>query len=232
MGIVFQLIVVAGILKYCSKATFYRGYHGILLYSAIGGAIAIASFPVILHTNTDVFDKLMSDKNAVSNMAVLITIETIIGMFVSIGMLHNQYATKTNKWIKMVKLLPGMLIVGIVFYAGLSLFRAMAGTPFHWIALTASISVMLGVFVLAAILKLFLPDISTRNEMKFLVNILLLILAIFLNAGLAEYNTSHYQADVDHTKLVAFLGMAISGFIAGWLLFKNKKFIQKILKIK
>jgi len=232
MGIIFQLIVVAGILKYCTKATFFRGYRGILLYSVIGGAIAIASYPVILHTDSDVFDKLMSDKNAVSNMAVLITIEAITGMFVSIGMLNNQYSAKTNKWIKMVKLLPGMLIVGIVFYAGLSLFRSMAGTSFHWIALTASISVMLGVFVLSVVLKFSLPEISTRYEMKFLVNILLLVLAIFLNAGLADYNTSHYQADVDYTKLLAFLGMAIAGFIAGYLLFKNKKIIQKFLKYK
>jgi hypothetical protein len=232
MEIVFQFILVAGVLKYSSKATFFDGYRGIWLYSLIGGAIAMASYPIILHTDSDFFAKLMSDKGSVSNIAVVITIEAIAGMFISIGMLHNLFAAKTNKWISVLKLIPGVLIIGIVFYTELMLFRAMAGISFHWIAITASISVMMATALLSLMLKYVLPDISTRYEMKFLLNLLLLILAVLLNASLADYNTGHYRANTGYTKLLVFVGLAIAGFLVGWLLYRYKRTIHKILKFR
>jgi hypothetical protein len=232
MGIVFQLILVSGVIKYSCKATFFKGYKGIIIYALFSGIIAIACYPFIIKTDSDVFNTLMTDTALISNIAVLITIEAISGIFISIGMLNNLFESKLHKWIRVLKLMPGVIIIGIIFYMELSLFRTLIGIAFYRIAIVAALLCMLGIIMLSSLIKYLLPHFSTRYELKFLINILLLISAVLLNAGLADYNTGSYTVNIEYTKLLVLAGIVITGFLSGLLLYKNKRIINKIYKNK
>lgn len=232
MEILFQGILILAILKFCIKAGFFDSKKGILTYAIFAGLIAIVFYPVIIKTNTNAFSKLMLDKKAVSNIAVLITIEAISGMLISIGMLHNLFEAKKQVWIKILKLTPGILIIGAVYYIELAAFKTMAGTDFLWVAVITSTAIIIGVSVVSTGIKFLLPGNTVRYELKFIINIALLILAIMLNAGLADYNRSNYNTEVEFNKLLAFIGITVIGFLLGWILFNNKQRFRKILKIK
>jgi hypothetical protein len=232
MEVVFQIILVFGVVKYCCKAGFFSGYKGIVAYTLFVGIVAIVLFPFIIKMDTNVFDKLLSNKTAVSDIAIIITIETISGILISIGMLNNLFESKMQKWIKVLKLTPGILIIGIIFYIELSLFRVMAGISFAWVAILTAFLSMLGVFGISSGIKYLLPEYSNRYELKFLINILLLVLAVLLHAGLADYNNSNYSANIEYNKLLVFSGIVITGFLFGLFLYRNKSLFKKILKSK
>lgn len=230
MDIIFQLIVIAGVLKYSCKATFFNGYKGIILYTLLSGLIAFICYPVILKTNSDFFGKLVANKSIVSNIAVVITIEAISGMLISIGMLNQIFEPKKKRPSRILKLLPGLLIIGIIFYAELMLFRKMVGQPFPWIATTSVFLSMFVVFTLSLIIKKLLPDLSVRYELKFLINFALFILAIQFNAGLADYNTSNYNSTLNAVQILVFAVIVATGFLAGFFFYKQKHFFNRIFK--
>ena len=220
MEIVLQLILVSGLLNYSCKATFFNGYRGIVMYAVFSGIIALACYPLIVKTNSDIFNRLISEKSAVLNMAVII----------SIGMLNNLFETKQKKLTGVLRLVPGVIIAGSVYYMELLLFRTMVGISFVSTALIATALIMLAVFLTAVTIKYFLPDISARYELKFFINIILLALAVIPNAGFAGYNTANYSQGVEYRNLIIIAGIVITGFILGLLLYKTKIKIKSILK--
>jgi hypothetical protein len=227
MELLFQIIIILAFIKYCMKAGFFVHWGGMAAYALFVAVVAIAFYPFIIKTDSNVFERLLADKNGISDFAVLITIEAISGMLISVGMLGNLFSQKKQKWIKVLKLTPGVLIAGAVFYVELALFRSFAGMDFAWVAVICAVSLLMGTFLLSFLIKFLLPDYSTRYELKFLTNLILLLLSIFLNAGLADYNSSNYQANPEFTKLGVFAAIAAAGFIFGFILFKNRNILRK-----
>lgn len=232
MELLFQILLVLGIVKYCCKAGFFSSWKGIASYALFAGLVAILFYPIIIKMDTNTVSKLLGNKTAVSNIVVLVTFEAISGMMISIGMLHNLFETKKHKWTRILKLTPGILIVGIIFYIELTMFKSMAGMDFLLVASLTSLLLIVGVSTISLALKHFLPTIALRYELKFLINLLLLVFAILLNAGLASYNSSNYSADMEYAKLFVFTGVVLFGFLFGLVLYKNKFYLRKKLKLK
>ncbi len=228
MNLLFQILLILGVLKYCCKAGFFKDWRGIVIYSLFASVIAIVFYPVIIKMNTNSFDMLLSDKKKVSDIAVVVTIEAIGGMLTSIGMLHNLFEIKQNMWVKIVKILPGVILLGVVFYIELLLFKTMAGVSFIGVAVLSALLIFIGIAFVAIGIKYLLPEKAMRYELKFLINIILLVVAILMNAYLAGYNESTYEADVEYNKLLVFTGIVVVGFFVGFLLYRKKRFVKKI----
>lgn len=226
MELLFQGILILVIFKFCIKAAFFYNKKGTLAYALFAGLIAIAFYPVIIETNTNIFSKLIVNKTAVSNIAVLITIEAISGMLISIGMLHNLFEAKKQVWIKILKLTPGILILGAIYYIELVAFKTLPGLDFFWVAVITSIVIIIGVLIVSSGIFFFMPGNTMRYELKFIINIILLILAITMNAALSDYNRSSYNANVEFNKLFVFIGILTIGFLLGWGLYKNKHYFK------
>jgi len=227
MELLFQIIIILAVIKYCLKAGFFNHWGGIAAYALFVSVLAVAFYPFIIKTNSNVFEELLADKKSISNVAVLITIEAISGMLISIGMLGNLFSRKKQKWIKVLKLTPGILIAGAVYYIELTVFRSFAGVNFAWLAIIFAGVFLTGTLLLTYLIKNLLPDNGTRFELKFLTNVVLLLLSVFLNAGLADYNTGNYRANPEFMKLGVFTAIAATGFILGFILFKNKNIFRR-----
>jgi uncharacterized membrane protein len=61
-----------------------------------------------------------------------------------------------------------------------------------------------------------LPEEDMRYEFKFFINIVLLIAAIILNAGLAAYNRGNYEMGPALPKLLVFISLVVIVGVIGF----------------
>lgn len=232
METLFQLILIISVLKFTCKATFFENLWGILGYALLVGIIAFAIYPIVIRQSGDFHLTMLTDRKLVSDMAIIITIEAIIGLLVSMGMLKNIFSKKKTiaRWLKII---PGVLIIGAIFYAEQRMFYILAGQSFLKIAFLTAIGSFLVVIGVSLMIKYILPQPTMRYELKFLTNSLLLIAGVLLNAGVSPYNTASYRMDFDWVKMLVFLGgifaIALLGFALYHFAFRNKK-LQKLQK--
>ena len=228
MELLFQVILLLALVKYSSKAAFFRHWGGMVAYACCAGLVGMIVYPTIITMESNVFEKLLSNRENVSSVAVLVTIEAISGMLISIGMLDNLFSSKKKPLLNLLKYTPGILIFGAVFYFELAMFRHFAGIRFLDLALISSLVLSSGVFLAAFGIRKILPDDASRYELIFLTNVLLLCLSVLLNAGLADYNSSSYQAEPEFVKLALLAVIAIAGFGLGYILFTYRAAIQRL----
>ena len=232
MELIFQIIVMLAVVKFCLEAGFFQHWFGAVSFALFVAILSMLFYPRIINTNSNAFEELLSSKTHISNIAVLITLEAISGMLISMGMLGNLFSHKKQRGVKVLKLIPGILIIGAVFYIELELFRNLGGMEFIWITCICA-ALFFGVtMALSFAIKWLLPEQSARYELKFLTNLVLLFLSIILNAGLADYNASNYQANPEFTKLAVFAAIAVVGFVLGIFYYKYRYiFRKKLLKV-
>lgn len=232
METLFQLILIISVLKFTCKATFFENLWGILGYALLVGIIAFAIYPIVIRQSGDLYLTMLTDRKLVSNMAIIVTVEAIIGLLVSMGMLKNIFSKKKTigRWLKII---PGVLIIGAIFYVEQRMFYILAGESFVKIAFLTAIGLFLVIVLISLMMRYILPQPTMRYELKFLTNIMLLITGVLLNAGVSPYNTASYRMDFDWVKMLVFLGVifgvALLGFALYQLGIKNKK-IKKLQK--
>ncbi len=229
---VLQVILILSVIKFACKATFYKSYSGVLLFAGLAGIFTYIIHPFVIKQNGDIYTVLFSESRRVTNLALVITLEAISGILISIGMLQNLFSVKKRKWIKLLKLVPGVLIAGAIFYIELKVFYLFPGLNFKLTSLITAISLFLLITLLSFFIKYFFPQDSIRYELKFLINSILFIIAIIINAGLASYNHSEYNSGINFTNLLVFILIVIALGTSGYYLnkIKNKKqfkFLQK-----
>lgn len=231
METLFQILLFIAVLKFSCKATFGENLWGIWMYAFSASVLAFAIYPIVIRQSGNFYITMLSSPAFVSDIAVVITLEAIIGMLVSIDMLKNMFTPQRNlsKWLK---ILPGVLIFGAVFYIEQRIFYLFAGYDFKFTALVISLGLLLLIFSVATLIKISLPERTLRYEFKFLLNILLLVGGIVLNAGDSFYSTSQHYG-VEWMPIIAFLALVFAvgclGFLLHRLAYKNKK-LKKLQK--
>lgn len=232
MESILQVILILSVIKFACKATFYKSYSGVLLFAGLAGIFAYIIHPFVIKQNGDIYSVLFSDGRRVTNLAIIITLEAISGILISIGMLQNLFTPKKRNWIKLLKLSPGLLIAGAIFYIELKTFYLFPGLNFKITALITSFGLFFLITILSTIIKYLFSLESIRYELKFLLNGILLIVAIIINAGLSSYNQSRYVADINLVKLLVFILIVISLGTLGYFLnkIKNKKHFKFLRK--
>lgn len=222
MESLLQIIVFLSIIKFTCKATFYRNYRGILFFAILAGTFAYIIHPFVIRNNIQLFDGILSEKAKITDLALIVTAEAISGIMVSIAILQNHIRPEKRIWIKFLKLSPTILITGTIFYIELKTFYSFFGFSFRLIALITSVGLFLAIAIISLAIKYFLPKEAMRNEFKFLINALLLIIAIMLNAGLANYNRGNYNMEMPLSKLLVFLILLFGIGIIGYFIQKSK----------
>lgn len=232
MELLFQLILVVVVLKYTCKASFFENIWGIVGYALMVAIVAFIIYPIVIEQPGDFYKKILSSRVFVSDIAIVITIEAVVGILISISMLKNVF-TPHKTYSRWLKILPGVLIVGVIFYSEQYIFYTFTGYSFMLVALFTSLGGLLLVLLLSLSIRFLFPERAVRYELKFLLNILLLIGGILLSAGVSPYSTASYKSDFEWEKMLAFCGIVLLftfvGFAIYRLALRNKNF-KKIKK--
>ncbi len=233
MESILQIIVLLAFMRFACKASAFRSIWAVFLFSAMAAVLSFACYPLVIEQSGNFYETLLSDRQLVGDIAVLITLEAILGMLFSIGLLDTLVIKKKVTKLRYLKYFPELLIIGAVLYAEQQMFYIFPGYDFR---LTAALSA--GIFALAVgasalFIRWILPELGGRYELNFLINIFLLFAAVLLNAGLSSYNTGNYQSNVQWLSLLIFL-LLIAFFVVigfGWYHLKTKyRNNKKIIK--
>lgn len=233
MESILQIIVLLAFVRFACRATFFRSIWSVLVFALLVAALSFLSYPVVIEQAGDFYTTLLSDPTLVGNVAVLITLEALLGMLLSMGLLHTLLAKKKNAHFHLLRYVPELLILGAVLYAEQQMFYALPGYNFRLTATLTSATFAAAIGLLTFFMRKALPERSNRYELNFLINTFLLLLAVFLNAGLSPYNTGNYDSNLDWKSSIAFFLITFVFFTLGFVLLqlklKNKK-LKKILK--
>ena len=232
MELLVQIILILAILKYCLKASLAGGFRAILLYALGAGLFALACYPIVINQPVTIIEKLLSDKDVVTNGAVLTSLEAIIGILLSVRLIDNYFAPKQKrkKSLFVLKVVPGLLAPIGFLYFELMFFKYRAGANFMVTAILYSLLCAVLIFGLAYLLKYLAEGESLKLEMKMLINIAILMLGLIVSSSVADYNISAAHQTIEWIPLLVFT--LISAAIVAIGYFTRNIDFKKIFKLK
>ncbi len=234
MEIVLQLIFVVAILKYCLKAALSGRLLLIVGYGLVLAAVSFALYPIIISQPLTIITDLLASKTIVENIALITTAESAIGILISISLLDNYFRPKEKRtaWARFIKIMPGLVVFFAVAYFELLFFKWRVGGEFLVTSLLFSLVLLVGVVLVALLLKKLIEGESLKLEMKLIFNLAVLTLGLLISSSVADYNISNAQATIEWAALISIIvGSLVLVALGIWLHkinFKNK--ISKIIK--
>ncbi len=223
MESILQIIVILSVMKFACKAVFYKDYTGILFFAVLAGVFAYLIHPFIIKNEIRLFDSILSEKTKITGLALIVTAEAISGIMAGIAVLQNLAAPKKKKRLVFFELSPGIIIFGAVFYIELKAFYILPGASFSMTSLAVSVGLCLIIAIIAVCIKRLLPERVMQYELNFFINAMLLIVAVVLNAGLADYNRGNYSTDISFSNMIVFFTLSAGVAAAGYLIQKINK---------
>ena len=232
MELLVQIILILAILKYCLKASLAGGFWAIFSYAIGAGIFALACYPIVINQPVTIIEKLLADKEVVTNGAVLTSLEAIVGILLSVRLLDNYFQPKNKrkKSLFVLKVIPGLLSPIAILYFELMFFKFRAGSNFTMTAIWYALLCAAVIMGLAFLLKYLAEGESLKLEMKMLFNIAILIIGLFVSSAVADYNISAAHQTIEWIPLAVFT--LIAGGIVAIGYFTRDVNFKKIFKLK
>ncbi len=222
MELFIQLIFSIAILKYCLKAASFSSFKIVFIYAALAAIFSLAMYPVIINMPSNIIEKLLANREIVTDGAVLSTIEAIGGVFISILLLDNYFAPreKRNRAFFALKGIPGLIAFVAMAYFQLLFFMNNVGVDFVISAAIYAALIFVSISIIAIFMYKNIPHESVRLELKILLNLAILVIGLLVNSSIADYNLSNAHSSLEWGALLAILSLCIFMFFAGILLDK------------
>ncbi|MFI3278493.1 MAG: hypothetical protein SNH13_03085 [Rikenellaceae bacterium] len=224
MELLIQIIFILTVLKFSLKAAIHDKYWIIALYALGAAVLAMALYPFVVEMPANAASQLLKDRNLVTDMAVIITAETLLEITIAIIMLKGE---KSGKIVSVLKYIPGVIIFAAVAYFELMFFRWRVGADFMQSAILYSVLTFAAILILCAMLRFIAPNSEMRLELKMLFNFSIFAIAMLVNSMVAEYNLSNNQSVIEWKAMAAILIIGAIVIIIGF--FTNEK-IKQIFK--
>lgn len=220
MEVLIETILLSALLKYCLKAACNSGLKAMSGYAVFALLFPFALYPILINLPVNIVSELLMDRGAAEDFAVIVTVEAVTGIMLSLRLLDNYFKPKKrrSRFLGALKVLPGILsLTGIAYYE-LMFFRLRAGSPFLSTVTIYAVAVASAVLAMSFLIKRALPGESVKLELKMLLNLLILAVALSVNFTVSDYPVSGVSSPVDLWASAAvaavFLAFAGAGFLA------------------
>ena len=148
MQLIISILILFILINCVLKLSFWRIWQA-ALFGAVCGAFVIATYPyAILQSKTQLADYLQNT-TALQNMAVIITLESVVCFAYCIAVLRGWFGQQERWWVKPLKWYPSLLVFPVLFYLQTELVFSFPGTSFSAIsyAFAAAVVVLVSLFV-------------------------------------------------------------------------------------
>lgn len=220
MELFIEFIFMSAFMKYCLKAGISCGLKAIGGYAAFAFLLSFALYPFLINLPVNLVSELLKDRQVVGDFAVVVTVEAVTGIMLSLKLLENYFRPKIrrSRFLGVVKVIPGILSLSGIAYFELTFFRLRAGSPFFSTVAIYALIVASSIFVVAFLLRLALPGESVKLELKMLLNLLILAVALTVNSEVSDFPVSDASVSMDYWAFAAiialFLVFAAVGFLS------------------
>ena len=205
----------------------------VILCYALGAAlISFSMYPIVIEQPLTIISDLLASKKIVTDIAVLTSIESVAGIFISILLLDSYFMDKSKrkKYVKVLKVLPGVIFIFGIAYFLLLFFKTRVAADFLETAILYSSLIFVSVAAVGLFIQKAVKAESLKLELKILLNIGILFIGLLINSSVADYNLSESETVIEWKALGTMLLICGLMILLGYLFSKIE--IKKIFKIK
>lgn len=202
------------------KVSFWKWWQA-ALFGVVCGVFVAATYPyAILQSKTQIADYL-GNTVALQDMAVVITIESVICFAYCVAVLRGWFGQREKWWVKPLRWYPSLLVFPVLFYLQTELIFSFSGVSFTALSYGLAVAVAVLLPLLCAFFRYLLPEKDLRLEVHFLVSLFVCIIGLLTTVN----GNVTYQAVEEPTNwkaLAVSFGLFLSLFLIGMVWNKLK----------
>ncbi|NQX84581.1 MAG: hypothetical protein HRT67_01430 [Flavobacteriaceae bacterium] len=188
----------------------------------IPSSICLGFYKFSLSQNNQTLDWLIQQENLVSAIAIVLTFEAILIVFLTILQIKSYYKMTTPSIWKWISVIPYFqLIVALVFFQTF-VFLKISGYAFPLLSLGCFASSIIILSLLTFGIQISIKKWSHRAEMQALLALFQLLLAMFLPLIARGQKVNFTQITVDYAAIAILIFIVGILGLVGYIFYKRK----------
>lgn len=220
MELIISILMLFIVMNCVLKVSFWKWWQA-ALFGVVCGVFVAATYPyAILQSKTQIADYL-GNTVALQDMAVVITIESVICFTYCVAVLRGWFGQREKWWVKPLKWYPSLLVFPVLFYLQTELIFSFSGVSFTALSYGLAVAVAVLLPLLCAFFRYLLPEKDLRLEVHFLVSLFVCIIGLLTTVN----GNVTYQAVEEPTNwkaLAVSFGLFLILFLIGMVWNKLK----------
>lgn len=188
------------------------------------------AYPFAIEQGYSKFQEMLTKQEIVSNFLVVQIVECIAGVLLSIFLIRMFYNEPVISVFRYLNYFPGIIILPAFFYMESFIFLNIPGVSFKLLALLIALFVPAFIFGFIKLIRYFIPEYDLRLELKFVLHIIQLLVAIIVSVKLFRLPVKSAITDFPLMQLAVLFFLLIGTGIVGFVLYNRK--IRKLLSEK
>ena len=164
------------------KLSFWRLWQ-VALWTGVLVAFLWGSYDFASEQSQTTLSQWLASPKILSNMAVLVTIESAIGLLFAFIALRDYYQNRQSKALRVLLAFPGLLLFPCLIYVLAQAFFFFSGADFAMTTLYACLALFALMLLGAKGLTILLPEKDLRLEVHLLISILIILLGLTATAS-------------------------------------------------
>lgn len=225
MQIIFNILMMFIFINMLIKLSFWKLWHTIC-FMVILIAYIWAIYPLATEQSQVTIQQAIESPEILSNITVLVTIESAICLIFSITYLKNIFNKKHKFWDKVLHFFPSLLVFPVIFYLLTQTIFYFSGVDFSIITIFFSILSAITIVVFPTLLQSFLPEKDLRLEIHLICSLIITILGLIsTNNGKLIYvpKTENINFVALSSTFLLFFVFFIVGFLVNKIWWNIKK---------
>ncbi len=220
METVIILIMFMVGLSFVLKLTFMRPWQ--MLAEVVILALATVSTTDIAISQSKIqISEWLQTPDLMLDLAVLLTLDVALQIAFCLCMISDPIKLKGRIVKNILLFIPGLLIFPVSFYLLVQIIFSNAGMDFNNLSYSLGVAITVLIPLLVYGTRYLLPEKSERLELIFYINCIVGLLGIIatVNGRTATAGVN----EVNINSLLAIIGIAVTGSILGYLLFRKNQ---------
>ena len=188
----------------------------------IPGLIGIGFYNFSLNQNNQTLEWLLKQDNLVSGIAIVLTFEAILIIFLTVVQIKSYYNLKyPNLW-KWISVIPFFQLIIAYIFLQTYLFLNIDGHSFTLLALYFFLGSIFTLGIIAVIIQTIIKKWEFRAELKALIALFQLLIAMFLPLIARGKRVGFTQITIDYVS-IAFITLIVAIVSTiGFFIYKRK----------
>ncbi len=220
MEIIIQVLILFILINTILKLSFWKWWQAVIFGAICAIFVIWAQQYAIVQSKTQLHDYL-SNRQALQDMAVLITVESAICFAFCFAALMTMFGKKKKYWVRLLYWYPSLLLFPVLFYILTQAIFSLSGANFSTIAYTIA-GITLAVIPLASYgIQLLLPEKELRLEVHFLVSLFVAILGLLTTVN-GNVTYTAVKEPLNIRAILYSIGLFVVLFAIGYIWNKYK----------
>lgn len=177
MEIIIQVLILFIIINSILKLSFWKWWQTVIFGVVCAIFVVWAQQYAIVQSKTQLHDYL-SNRQALQDMAVLITVESAICLAFCFAAMMNMFGKKKKRWVRFLYWYPSLLLFPALFYMLTQAIFSLSGINFSTTAYTIAGITLVAIPTASFGMKFLLPEKELRLEVHFLVSLFVAVLGL------------------------------------------------------